>query len=66
MRGARDPRPTRRASNSRKQCFAHGLMAIFAFNRQSTLQIMPPLVISAEEIDEVLERLDAAVAAMGV
>ena len=49
-----------------KQCFAHGLMAIFAFNRQSTLQIMPPLVISAEEIDEVLERLDAAVAAMEV
>ena len=49
-----------------KQCFAHGLMAIFAFNRQSTLQIMPPLVISAEEIDEVLERVDAAVAAMEV
>ena len=28
-----------------KQCFAHGLLAIFAFNRQSTLQVMPPLVI---------------------
>jgi putrescine aminotransferase len=49
-----------------KQCFAHGLMAIFAFNRQSTLQVMPPLVITAEEVDEVLERLDAAVAAMEV
>ena len=49
-----------------KQCFAHGLLAIFAFNRQSTLQVMPPLVITAEEIDEVLERLDAAVAAMEV
>ena len=47
-----------------KQCFAHGLLAIFAFNRQSTLQVMPPLVISEAEVDEVLERLDAAVAAM--
>jgi acetylornithine/succinyldiaminopimelate/putrescine aminotransferase len=47
-----------------KQCFAHGLLAIFAFNRQATLQVMPPLVISAEEVDEVLKRLGAAVAAM--
>ncbi|HET8949926.1 MAG TPA: aminotransferase class III-fold pyridoxal phosphate-dependent enzyme [Solirubrobacteraceae bacterium] len=47
-------------------CFAHGLLALFAFNRQSTLQIMPPLVISADEVDEVLERLAAAVAAIGV
>jgi acetylornithine/succinyldiaminopimelate/putrescine aminotransferase len=47
-----------------KQCFAHGLLAIFAFNRQQTLQIMPPLVITPKEVDEVLERLDAAVAAM--
>jgi 4-aminobutyrate aminotransferase-like enzyme len=49
-----------------KQCFAHGLMAIFAFNRQSTLQVMAPLVITADEVDELLERLDAAVAAMEV
>ena len=48
-----------------QQCFAHGLLALFAFNHQSTLQIMPPLVIAAEEVDEVLERLEAAVAAMG-
>ncbi|HSD77821.1 MAG TPA: aminotransferase class III-fold pyridoxal phosphate-dependent enzyme, partial [Solirubrobacteraceae bacterium] len=47
-----------------KRCFAHGLLAIFAFNRQSTLQVMPPLTITAEEVDEVLERLGAAVAAM--
>jgi acetylornithine/succinyldiaminopimelate/putrescine aminotransferase len=47
-----------------KQCFAHGLLAIFAFNRQATLQVMPPLVISAPEVDEVLARLGAAVAAM--
>jgi putrescine aminotransferase len=47
-----------------RRCFENGLLAIFAFNRQSTLQIMPPLVISAEEIDEVLERLEQAVVAM--
>lgn len=47
-----------------KQCFAHGLLAIFALNRQSTLQVMPPLTISEAEAEEVLERLDAAVAAM--
>lgn len=44
-----------------KACFQHELLAIFAFNRQSTLQIMPPLIITAEEIDQVLERLDLAV-----
>jgi acetylornithine/succinyldiaminopimelate/putrescine aminotransferase len=47
-----------------QQCLRHGLLAIFAFNRQSTLQVMPPLTIAPEEIDEVLERLDAAVAAL--
>ncbi len=47
-----------------RQCFAHGLLAIFAFNRQATLQVMPPLVISEPEIDEVLARLGDAVAAM--
>ena len=45
------------------EAFANGLLAIFAFNRQRTLQIMPPLVIEPAEIDEVLERLEAAVAA---
>ena len=46
------------------ECFRHGLLAIFAFNRQSTLQVMPPLTITEAEVDEVLARLDAAVAAM--
>lgn len=49
-----------------RQCFAHGLLALFAFNRQSTLQIMPPLVIEADEVDEVLQRLGEAVAAISV
>lgn len=46
-----------------KACFRHGLLAIFAFGHQSTLQIMPPLIISEEEVDEVLARLDGAIAA---
>ena len=41
----------------------HGVLAIFANNRRSALIVMPPLVISAEEADEVLEGLDAALAA---
>jgi acetylornithine/succinyldiaminopimelate/putrescine aminotransferase len=47
-----------------RQCFAHGLLALFAFNRPSTLQIMPPLVITADEVDELLVRLAAAVDAV--
>lgn len=47
-----------------QRCFANGLLAIFAFNRQSTLQVMPPLVITEQEVDEVLDRLDAAVSEM--
>jgi acetylornithine/succinyldiaminopimelate/putrescine aminotransferase len=48
-----------------RECFRHGLLAIFAFNRQSALQVMPPLVIEPAEVDEVLARLGAAVAALG-
>ena len=41
----------------------HGVLAIFANNRRSALIVMPPLVITAEEADEVLAGLDAALAA---
>jgi acetylornithine/succinyldiaminopimelate/putrescine aminotransferase len=47
-----------------RQCFNHGLLAIFAFNRQSTLQVMPPLIINEDEVDETLDRLGGAVAAI--
>jgi acetylornithine/succinyldiaminopimelate/putrescine aminotransferase len=47
-----------------RRCIAEGLLAIFANNRRSSLLVMPPLVISAEEVDEVLTLLDRAVAAM--
>jgi 4-aminobutyrate aminotransferase-like enzyme len=47
-----------------QQCLAHGLLAILAAGRPQTLQVMPPLVISDAELDELLVRLGTAVAAM--
>lgn len=47
-----------------RQSLAHGVLAIFANNRRSALIVMPPLVITAAELDEVLAGLDAALAAM--
>jgi putrescine aminotransferase len=40
-----------------------GVLAIWANNRQETLLVMPPLVIDAAEVDEVLGGLDRAAAA---
>jgi putrescine aminotransferase len=40
----------------------HGVVAIFANFRPSTLQLMPPLIIDAEEVDEVLDALDVSLA----
>lgn len=45
-------------------CLGEGLLAIFANNRRSALLVMPPLVISPDEVDEVLSKLDGALAAM--
>jgi putrescine aminotransferase len=39
-----------------------GVLAIWANNRQETLLVMPPLVIDAAEVDEVLDGLDRAAA----
>jgi acetylornithine/succinyldiaminopimelate/putrescine aminotransferase len=61
---ALDTRSEAQGFDLTKSCFEHGLLAIFAFNRQATLQVMPPLVIEEAEVDEVLERLEAAIAAM--
>lgn len=36
----------------------HGVIALFANNDKSVLQIMPPLIIRAEEVDEVLRALE--------
>ena len=46
-----------------RRSIEHGVLAIFANNRRSALIVMPPLVISEDEVDEVLEGLDAALAA---
>ncbi|HEX6311106.1 MAG TPA: aminotransferase class III-fold pyridoxal phosphate-dependent enzyme [Acidimicrobiia bacterium] len=42
---------------------ANGVLAIRANNRQETLLVMPPLVISADEVDAVLAGIGRAVAA---
>jgi acetylornithine/N-succinyldiaminopimelate aminotransferase len=39
----------------------HGVLAIWANNRQTVLQVMPPLVISDAEVDEVLAGIRKAV-----
>jgi adenosylmethionine-8-amino-7-oxononanoate aminotransferase len=38
------------------------VLAIWANNRQETLLVMPPLVIDAAEVDEVLDGLGRAAA----
>ncbi len=43
----------------------HGLLAIWANNRQQTLLLMPPLVIAPSEIDDVLDILGTAAAVAG-
>jgi putrescine aminotransferase len=40
-----------------------GVLAIYSNNRRESLQVMPPLVITAGEVDEVLDGLDRAAAA---
>ena len=40
--------------------FKHGVIALFANNDKTVLQIMPPLIIKAEEVVEVLAALEAS------
>jgi acetylornithine/succinyldiaminopimelate/putrescine aminotransferase len=47
-----------------RQSIENGVLAIFANNCRSALIVMPPLVISEEEVDEVLSGLDAALSAI--
>ncbi len=42
----------------------NGVLAIIANNRKQSLLVMPPLVISAPEVDEVLDGLDRALASI--
>ena len=42
----------------------NGVLAIWANNRPETLLVMPPLVIRPAEVDEVIDRLGRALAAV--
>ena len=44
----------------------NGVLAVFADHRPGTVQIMPPLIIQAEEVDFVLEALDRSLAFLSV
>lgn len=43
----------------------HGVLAVFADFRPSTIQVMPPLIIEPHEVDEVLAAFDRALAMVG-
>lgn len=43
-----------------KACYDNGLLCFFANNDPSVMQLLPPLVITAEEVEEVMQRLDGA------
>jgi 4-aminobutyrate aminotransferase-like enzyme len=43
-------------------CLRRGLLAIAALNRPSTMQLMPPLIVQAHEVDEIVGILRSAVA----
>ncbi len=42
----------------------HGVLALYANNRPSTMIVMPPLIITADEVDEVLDAFTQSLAAM--
>ena len=43
-----------------KACYDNGLLCFFANNGPSVLQVLPPLIIQADEVAEVMDRFDAA------
>jgi acetylornithine/succinyldiaminopimelate/putrescine aminotransferase len=45
-----------------RACLKRGVLAIAALNRPSTMQLMPPLIVEAHEIDEILAVLRSAIA----
>ena len=55
-----DTRSTESCYRLMMAAIEHGVLAIWANNRQETLLVMPPLVVSASEVDEIVERLDRA------
>lgn len=45
-----------------RACLRRGLLAIAALNRTSVMQLMPPLIVSRSEVDEILCILESAIA----
>ena len=43
-----------------KTAYDHGLLMVYANNDQSVCQFLPPLTMTIEEVDIVLEKLDKA------
>jgi acetylornithine/succinyldiaminopimelate/putrescine aminotransferase len=43
-----------------KACYESGLLCIYANNNPAVLQLLPPLVIQEDEVQEVLDRLERA------
>ena len=46
-----------------KTAYDHDLLMLYANNDPSVCQILPPLVMEAEQIDEIIPQLDKALAA---
>lgn len=47
-----------------KKMIEHGIFADYCGNHEQTVKIMPPLIISEEQLDEVLQRLEKALKSM--
>jgi acetylornithine/succinyldiaminopimelate/putrescine aminotransferase len=60
MLGIEGPHPQAGFDLSRA-CLRRGVLAIAALNRPSTMQLMPPLVIQPDEVDEVLAVLEDSI-----
>jgi acetylornithine/succinyldiaminopimelate/putrescine aminotransferase len=56
MMGLKFPRPDAGIDAARR-LFARGVFAVYAANDTSVLQFLPPLIISDEELDEVLDAI---------
>lgn len=52
------------ARSIKRECFSRGLIIETGGRHGAVLRFLPPLVISEEEIDQVIERLDAAITAV--
>lgn len=59
---ALDAQSTERCAALMAATIRNGVLAIWANNRQQTLLVMPPLVITNEDVDDIVDRIGAAAA----